>query len=167
MFTTTSPAPTHGQHRHQKIESTFCNCIEVYLLYSICRQDSLPGQEILIAFIPSVGTVYSIPEFRFPVDLNRLCFEAFRRRVNRVMGVPNDYNGWGYVDSGGVLHWVDDNESYQTMLAELLSVGEILLMADEELPHVSRLFFSFLKACYSYEIVTELEREERRERVKL
>lgn len=52
---------------------------------------------------------------------------------------------------------MDDNESYQTMLTEFPNVGEILLMADEELPHDYHLGITHL--------INKMKEEECRERV--
>ncbi|MCI08936.1 hypothetical protein A2U01_0030018 [Trifolium medium] len=78
-----------------------------------------------------------------------LSFEEFIGQVNQVMGVPHDYNGWGYFDSENIFHWVDDDESYETMvnyvlLNDLVNGGGILLMADEEQQHEYHLVLTHL-----------------------
>jgi hypothetical protein len=111
-------------------------------MVSICRRDSFSGSEIIMALIPSVGTAYSIPYILSHADIADLSFEDFRRRVNQAMGVPHDYNGWGYYDSQHTLHWVNDDESYEdmwdgTVPNDLANGYHLLLIADEEQQHVS------------------------------
>ncbi|KAK2442232.1 hypothetical protein QL285_013446 [Trifolium repens] len=102
-------------------------------------RDSFSGSEIIMALIPSVGTAYSIP-YILHADIADLSFEDFRRRVNQAMGVPHDYNGWGYYDSQHTLHWVNDDESYEdmwdgTVPNDLANGYHLLLIADEEQQH--------------------------------
>ncbi|PNX81207.1 hypothetical protein L195_g037224, partial [Trifolium pratense] len=94
------------------------------------------AQPIVVrALFPSTDNVYTINNDDGAVQLHpfQLEFANFIILVNETMGVPYDYNGWGYLNPQRVFTPVGDEESYDTMRRDATALGgEILLEADED-----------------------------------
>lgn len=74
-------------------------------------------------------------------------FQLFRGLVNEKMGVPENYNGWGYTDDHGADCEMDSPIPFMKMMSLVIRGFNILLRAAELHQHVISSSYNINNIC--------------------